>query len=134
MRNCWHRAIFALHQCRSALLDVPLSRLTVAALVDFIRQAPHRVSPSSKPAHGIRFQKPVAKPLDPPHTICMLTETITITATFGSDMQRDVSMKVLRQMLAAWESETEQHHQKNRISIVYERDDAVGTAPTARHA
>jgi hypothetical protein len=62
----------------------------------------------------------------------MLTETITITATFGSDMQRDVAMKILRQMLAAWESETEAHHQKNRVTIVHEHYVPVSGALTAR--
>jgi hypothetical protein len=50
----------------------------------------------------------------------MLTETVTITATFGSDMQRDVAMTILLQMLAAWQSETEAHHRKNCIDIVHE--------------
>ena len=49
----------------------------------------------------------------------MLTDTITITAAFGSEMQRDVAMKILRQILTAWESDTRERHQKNRISIVY---------------
>ena len=55
----------------------------------------------------------------------MLTETITITATFGSEMQRDVAVKVLRQILAAWACETEEHHQKNRIGIVYGRNVSI---------
>jgi len=33
----------------------------------------------------------------------MPTETVTITASFGSDMQRDVAMRILRKVLAEWE-------------------------------
>jgi hypothetical protein len=49
----------------------------------------------------------------------MPTETVTITASFGSDMQRDVAMRILRKVLAEWEAETERLHQKNRVSITY---------------
>lgn len=58
----------------------------------------------------------------------MTTETVTITATFGSDLQRDVAMRILRKMLAEWETETEGHHQKNRVSITY--DDGGSAAHT----
>ena len=55
----------------------------------------------------------------------MPTETVTITASFGSEMQRDVAMRILRKVLAAWEAETERLHQKNRVSIAYGHDAAA---------
>lgn len=64
----------------------------------------------------------------------MPTETITITANFGSDMQRDVAMRILRKMLAEWESEVESHHAKNRICIVYGApDDLLGRPANSTH-
>jgi hypothetical protein len=62
----------------------------------------------------------------------MLTETIRITAAFGSEMQRDVAMKILRQILTAWESDTRERHQKNRISIVYGSHEPAGDAAPAK--
>ncbi len=50
----------------------------------------------------------------------MLSETITIAASFGSDIQRDVAMKVLRNMLSAWQTDVEGRHQNNRISMACE--------------
>ncbi len=44
-------------------------------------------------------------------------ETITITASFGSEIQRDVSMKVLREFLEAWRRNVESAHKRNRISF-----------------
>ncbi len=44
-------------------------------------------------------------------------ETITITAFFGSEIQRDVSMKVLREFLQAWRQNVESAHKKNKISF-----------------
>jgi hypothetical protein len=42
---------------------------------------------------------------------------ITIDASFGSDMQRDVSMKVLKEFLDAWKANVESAHKKNKVTI-----------------
>ena len=51
-----------------------------------------------------------------------LSETVTITAAFGSETQRSVAMRVLRALLTEWEAATEGQHQKNRVSIAYDCD------------
>ncbi len=47
-------------------------------------------------------------------------ETITITAVFGSEIQRDVSMKVLWEFLEAWRQNVQSAHKKNKITLVPE--------------
>jgi hypothetical protein len=42
---------------------------------------------------------------------------ITIDARFGSDIQRDVSLKVLKEFLGAWKANVESAHKKNNITI-----------------
>lgn len=43
--------------------------------------------------------------------------SITIDATFGSEIQHDVSVKVLRQFLDAWTQNVEESHKKNKVAI-----------------
>lgn len=44
---------------------------------------------------------------------------VKIEATFGSDIQHDVSMKVLTQFLEAWKMNVEAAHKKNSVVITY---------------
>jgi hypothetical protein len=44
-------------------------------------------------------------------------QRITIDTSFGSDIQREVSMKVLKEFLAAWKANVESAHKKNKITI-----------------
>jgi hypothetical protein len=44
-------------------------------------------------------------------------QRITIEARFGSDIQRDVSMRVLKEFLTAWKANVESAHKKNNITI-----------------
>jgi hypothetical protein len=46
-----------------------------------------------------------------------LTRTITIQATFGSDLQRDAAMRTLKAVLRAWEESVEAAHQHNKVTI-----------------
>ena len=48
-----------------------------------------------------------------------LTATVTIEATFGSEIQRDVTVKVLREFLDAWKQNVESNHKRNRVRIDY---------------
>jgi hypothetical protein len=41
-----------------------------------------------------------------------LTHSITIRATFGSEMQRDIAVRTLTEMLAAWKGGVESRHKK----------------------
>ena len=43
--------------------------------------------------------------------------SVTIDATFGSEIQRDVSMKVLKQFLAAWMENVKSAHKKNHVAV-----------------
>jgi hypothetical protein len=43
---------------------------------------------------------------------------VTIDATFGSEMQCTVAIRLLDQFLAAWKEATESHHKKNSIRII----------------
>jgi hypothetical protein len=43
--------------------------------------------------------------------------TITIHVVFGSDLQRDSAMKVLRHLLHAWRQLVEAGHKKNNVTI-----------------
>jgi len=45
------------------------------------------------------------------------SSTVSIAASFGSDMQRDVAMRVLREFLDEWKTYTEEQHKRTRISI-----------------
>jgi len=47
----------------------------------------------------------------------MLHVSITIEATFGSEIQRDVSVKVLKEFLEAWTQNVESSHKKNKVTI-----------------
>jgi len=47
----------------------------------------------------------------------MLHVSITIEATFGSEIQRDVSVKVLKQFLEVWTQNVESSHKKNKVGI-----------------
>jgi len=49
-----------------------------------------------------------------------LSRTITIEAIFGSEVQRDVAMRVLRQFLDAWRQNVEEAHQDNKVTITPE--------------
>ncbi len=44
---------------------------------------------------------------------------IKIEAVFGSDIQHDGSMKVLREFLEAWKRNVESSHKKNNITLDY---------------
>jgi hypothetical protein len=55
----------------------------------------------------------------PISTNSTLSATVTIEATFGSEIQRDVSVKVLREFLDAWKQNVESSHKRNRIRIDY---------------
>jgi hypothetical protein len=46
-----------------------------------------------------------------------LKSTVTIEVSFGSEIQRDVSMKVLRQLLEAWKTNLIAAHQRNKVMI-----------------
>ena len=47
----------------------------------------------------------------------LLKETVTIQMTFGSEIQRAVSLKTLRQLLREWQKTVEDAHKKNNITI-----------------
>ena len=40
-----------------------------------------------------------------------------IDATFGSEIQRDVSMKVLQEFLRAWKTNVEEAHKRNKVVV-----------------
>lgn len=46
-----------------------------------------------------------------------LNHVIRIEAAFGSEIQRDVSMKILREFLEAWQTNVQSAHKKNRVTI-----------------
>ena len=56
--------------------------------------------------------------------------TVTIKAIFGSDMQRNVAMRVLRGPLDEWKTYTQGRHTRNRISITYGRAPPVKNSDT----
>lgn len=43
--------------------------------------------------------------------------SVKIDATFGSEIQRDVSMNVLKEFLQAWKTNVEEANKKNRVVI-----------------
>jgi hypothetical protein len=45
------------------------------------------------------------------------TYRISIEAEFGSDIQRDVSLRVLREYLTGWEQSVVSAHKKNKVII-----------------
>jgi hypothetical protein len=56
-----------------------------------------------------------------------LKHRISVEASFGSEIQRDVSLRVLREFLEAWRLNVESAHKKNEIIISeHEIDDEVG--------
>ena len=50
-----------------------------------------------------------------------LNYRISIEASFGSDIQRDVPLRVLREFLEAWNANVESAHKKSEI-IIAERE------------
>ena len=42
---------------------------------------------------------------------------VTIAGTFGSEMQREIAMRTLKNLLAIWQREVESHHKKNKLNI-----------------
>jgi hypothetical protein len=44
--------------------------------------------------------------------------SVTIDATFGSEIQHTVGMRLLDQFLATWKDEAESRHKKNSITII----------------
>jgi hypothetical protein len=50
------------------------------------------------------------------------THTITIVATFGSDIQHDVSMRVIKEYLEAWRANVLAGHSRNKVTITYEEE------------
>lgn len=52
----------------------------------------------------------------------MLKHTITIKADFASEIQRDVSMRVIRQYLEAFKASILAGHQRNKVTITYEEE------------
>ena len=51
--------------------------------------------------------------------------TVTISATFGTEIQRDVSLRVLEHFLKAWQDNVESAHKGNTLSIEVEGDEAA---------
>jgi hypothetical protein len=47
-----------------------------------------------------------------------LRYSVTIEATFGSALQRDVGRKALDKLLASWKDIVEAHHKKNRVKVI----------------
>jgi hypothetical protein len=47
---------------------------------------------------------------------------IRIEATFGNDIQHDVSMRVIKEYLEAWKANVLGGHQRNKIVITYEEE------------
>jgi hypothetical protein len=43
--------------------------------------------------------------------------TVSIKAEFGSEFQRDVSMRVLRAALSQWKAGVKSAHRKNRVTV-----------------
>jgi hypothetical protein len=50
----------------------------------------------------------------------VLGHAVTIEATFGSDHQRAVAVKVLKGLLTAWKVNVESNHKKNAVTITHE--------------
>ena len=58
-------------------------------------------------------------PTPPGSANATLSATVTIEATFGSDIQRDVFLRVLREFLDAWKQNVESAHQTNTLRLEY---------------
>jgi len=43
--------------------------------------------------------------------------SIVIDATFGSEIQRDVSIKVIKQFIRAWMENVKSAHKKNQVTV-----------------
>jgi hypothetical protein len=61
-----------------------------------------------------------------------LRRSVTIDASFGSEMQRTVAMRLLDQFLVAWKEAAESHHKNNSIRIIQENESASRSATTRR--
>lgn len=55
-----------------------------------------------------------------------LRRFITVDATFGSEFQRTVAMRALREFMGSWKDVVESRHQRNTINIAY----GDGSVPT----
>ena len=53
-----------------------------------------------------------------------LIRVIKVDAMFGSAIQHDVSMKILRELLEAWKTNVELADNKNRVTIDYGSDES----------
>jgi hypothetical protein len=78
-----------------------------------------------KPMQHSGRKPPTAKKSD-------LRQSVMIEASFGSEIQCTVAMRLLDQFLAAWKEATESHHKKNSIRIIQEREFVLrsATAPS----
>jgi len=56
-----------------------------------------------------------AMPCEPRNTT--LHHVITVDASFGSDIQRDVALRTFRHMLMVWKETVEASHKKNKVTI-----------------
>ena len=46
-----------------------------------------------------------------------LQHVITVDASFGGDIQRDVALRTFRHMLMVWKETVETSHKKNKVTI-----------------
>ena len=69
--------------------------------------------------------KPIATPVNSTQDKRMSTPsqsrtvTVKIEVAFDTDIQHDVSMRVLHEFLSAWKTNVEASHKKNRVTITY---------------
>ena len=59
---------------------------------------------------------------------------VTIHASFGSDIQCDVSMRVLDEFLEAWQKNVESAHKRNKVTISRSGDGNTGVDPDVARA
>ena len=57
----------------------------------------------------------------------LLRVSIMIDATFGSEIQRDVSLKVLKQFLEAWTENVRTAHKKNKVTLTVHEEPTLDT-------
>jgi hypothetical protein len=70
-------------------------------------------------AHGELDQDSAMPTPDQPQGLHV---SIIIDATFGSQVQRDVSLKVLKEFLAAWTQNVTAAHKKNRVTTTVKEE------------
>jgi hypothetical protein len=74
----------------------------------------------------VSFTQWISKPAVRQDSSMSLKFRICVEASFGSEIQRDVSLRVLREYLEAWKASAEASHKKNEIIISeHEIADAV---------